>query len=85
MQIAKMMAWTSETFEMIYEYDDFMSSTNALIKSPLIGSKYAFNFDMAWKFGNFLFHNSKLIRNCGTFLLHFFIIEVFFVVNGVVL
>lgn len=79
------MASTSETLEMIHEYDDFMSSTNTLIKSPLIGSKYAFNFDMVCQFGKFLFHNSKLIKNCGTFFIAFFIIEVFFVVNGVVL
>jgi hypothetical protein len=39
MQVAKKMASTSETLEMIYEYDDFMPSTNSLIKSPLIGSK----------------------------------------------
>jgi hypothetical protein len=37
MQVAKMMASISETLEMIYEYDDFMSSTNALIKSTSIG------------------------------------------------
>jgi hypothetical protein len=39
MQVAKMMASRSETLEVIYQYDDFMSSINALIKSPLIGSK----------------------------------------------
>ncbi len=83
MHETKRMASRSETFKMIHEDDEFMSSINVPIKPPPIGLKEAFNHDMEVVWQVFIPQFQVNEKLCYLFLLHFLNYWGSFAINGV--